>query len=128
MDPLETFDADCRALGEALRARTVPRPERRACRALLQRAFLLRGDPEQPPPEVDRAQLEKTGEEIASALVALGLKEAPKEPEPFEPLGLRALRMWPIRIRWAVRDDFLEEMSITYGRIGARLQEGTPRW
>ena len=115
---LVVFEEDCRLLGEALRTRGVPREHRREARELLKRAFLLRGEPEMSPEPAALAELSVLGADIDGLLLAIGAKKAP---DPYEPLAFKLARMWPVQIRFAVRQSWLDRFEVTYFRLGDRL-------
>lgn len=116
---LAAFDEHCRLLGEALRARTVPRERRREARSLLQAGFLRRGDPDLEPEPATVEALEPLAEELSDLLIELKLV---KPPAPFEPLTVRLAPAWPVQIRFAVRQPLLDRHQLTWQTLGDRME------
>lgn len=104
----------CRLLAEALKQRQVPREDRKAARALLKQVFLLT--------EADTLD-EAVQAQLLAQVSALLPVEAEPEPEPWEPLALRCERMWPIRIKGALRREFADRLDERYTARAKRLQE-----
>lgn len=118
---LAAIDVDCRLLGEALRDRTrVPRDRRKEARVLLRQAFLLRGEPGTEPAAMGLAALSPIAEALDALLIELKIKEAPVE---WEPLAFRLAEMWPVRMRFAVRQSLLERFEQTYFEHFDRMTE-----
>ena len=108
MDLRAQLETDCRTLADALRAREVPRAQRKQARALLQRAFVAIESE-----DTDEQTLFELGRELDRLC----------SPPPLTPLTLRSPIQSPVTIRLGRPSEFSELKSALYLSLGERLEE-----
>ena len=118
MDFLAALDADCRALGEALRAGDVPRARRKEAREILQKVALELGQEETAP------LISALRDPARQADRMLWELRSPSG-STYTPLAIRLEHaFWPVRLEGAIDPRLVRKIVSTYTALIDRLEAG----